>query len=249
MNFEFSAAQIGASLAIFLLSATAKGVTGLGFSTMCLPFLAMTVGLKEALPLLIIPSIATNLVVMRGAGQFGTAVKRFWPMLAATVPGLALGLWALATVDGPSAGAVLGAVLVVWCSLSYLNPSMRLPAAWARPLGPVSGFMTGALNGITGSQVMPVMPYLMALQLDRNLFIQAINCSFTLSSLIMAFGLNRLGLFTTDAVILSVAGVALAFGGVRLGERIRNRLSPDRFRLALLAMLVLMGASLMARAL
>jgi len=34
-----------------------------------------------------------------------------------------------------------------------------------------------------------------------------------------------------------------------LGERIRNRLSPDRFRLALLAMLVLMGASLMARAL
>ena len=109
--------------------------------------------------------------------------------------------------------------------------------------------MTGALNGITGSQVMPVMPYLMALQLDRNLFIQAINCSFTLSSLIMAFGLNRLGLFTTDAVILSVAGVALAFGGVRLGERIRNRLSPDRFRLALLAMLVLIGASLMARAL
>ena len=166
-------------------------------------------------------------------------------MLAATVPGVALGLWALASVDGPLAGAVL----VAWCVFAYVNPDMRLPAAWVRPLGTVSGFMTGALKGITGSQVMPVMPYLMALQLDRNLFIQAINCSFTLSSLIMAFGLNRLGLFTTDAVILSVAGVALAFGGVRLGERIRNRLSPDRFRLALLAMLVLIGASLMARAL
>ena len=96
MSFEYTAGQIAAIFAIFLLSATAKGVTGLGFSTMCLPFLAVTVGLKEALPLLIIPSIATNLVVMRGAGRFGETLKRFWPMLAATVPGLALGLWALA---------------------------------------------------------------------------------------------------------------------------------------------------------
>ena len=59
MSFEYSAAQIAAILAIFMFSATAKGVTGLGFSTMCLPFLAVTVGLKEALPLLISPSIAT----------------------------------------------------------------------------------------------------------------------------------------------------------------------------------------------
>ena len=54
--FEYSTGQIAAIFAIFMFSAIAKGVTGLGFSTMCLPFLAMTVGLKEALPLLIIPS-------------------------------------------------------------------------------------------------------------------------------------------------------------------------------------------------
>ena len=77
MTFGYFAAQIGTVLAIFLFSATAKGVTGLGFSTMCLHFLAMTVGLKEALPLLIIPSTAANLVVMSGAGYFGTAIKRF----------------------------------------------------------------------------------------------------------------------------------------------------------------------------
>ncbi len=247
--FEYSAVQVGIILVIFLLSAIAKGVTGLGFSTMCLPFLAVTVGLKEALPLLIIPSIATNLVVMRGAGQFGKALNQFWPMLVATVPGLGLGLWALASVDGQLAGAVLGGVLVVWCLFAYTNPNMSLPSTWARPLGPLSGFLTGALNGITGSQVMPAMPYLMALQLDRDLFIQAINCSFTLSSLIMAVGLNRMGLFTMDATIVSVIGVGLAFAGVRLGERVRHRLSPDRFRLALLAMLVLMGGSLMVRAL
>ena len=246
--FEYSTGQIAAIFAIFMFSAIAKGVTGLGFSTMCLPFLAMTVGLKEALPLLIIPSIATNLVVMRGAGRFGETLKQFWPMLAATIPGLGLGLWALSAVDGRLAGALLGGVLMAWCLFAYTNPNLRLPASWAQPLGPVSGFLTGVVNGITGSQVMPAMPYLMALHLDRNLFIQAINCSFTMSSLIMAVGLNHIGLFTMDTTIVSIVGVVLAFSGARLGERIRHRLSSDAFRLALLAILALMGGSLVALA-
>ena len=248
MIFEYSAGQIAAIFAIFFISATAKGVTGLGFSTMCLPFLAVTVGLKEALPLMLIPSVSTNLVMMYRAGRFGETLIRFWPMLAATVPGLAVGLWVLSLIDGLLAGAVLGGVLIAWSLFSYANPRLLLPAAWERPLGPVSGFLNGTVNGFTGSQVMPTVPYLMALQLDRNIFIQAINCSFTLSSLIMAVGLNRMGLFTRDAMIVSVVGTVLAFTGVRLGERIQHFLSPDVFRHALLAMLVFMGVSLMVRA-
>jgi len=170
-------------------------------------------------------------------------------MLLATVPGLVVGLWALALIDGRHAGGVLGMVLVLWCGFAYANPDLRLPERWDKRLGPVSGFLTGAVNGLTGSQVMPSMPYLMVLHLDRNVFIQAINCSFTLSSLIMAVGLERLGLFTTDGVIVSVIGTAFAFSGLKVGERIRHRLSPDIFRLAVLVMLAAMGVSLVVRAL
>jgi uncharacterized membrane protein YfcA len=248
VEFDYSGGQVAAILATYLLAATAKGVTGLGFSTTCLPFLAVIVGLKEALPLVIIPSISSNLVVMHGAGRFGETLRRFWPMLLATVPGLLVGLWALAVIDGRQAGGVLGVVLVLWCAFAYAKPELRLPDGWERQLGPVSGFLTGAVNGLTGSQVMPSMPYLMALHLDRNVFIQAINCSFTLSSVIMAFGLERLGLFTTDGVILSVIGTAFAFSGLKLGERVRLYLPPDAFRLAVLVMLTAMGVSLVVRA-
>ncbi|WP_343080234.1 sulfite exporter TauE/SafE family protein [Ostreiculturibacter nitratireducens] len=248
MEFDYSGWQVAAILATYLLAATAKGVTGLGFSTTCLPFLAVTVGLKEALPLLIIPSISSNLAVMHGAGRFGETLRRFWPMLVATVPGLIVGLWALALIDGRQAGGVLGVVLVSWCTFAYARPEVRLPARWERPLGPVSGFLTGAVNGLTGSQVMPSMPYLMALHLERNVFVQAINCSFTLSSVIMAVGLERLGLFTRDGVILSTIGTAFAFTGLKFGERIRHYLSPDAFRLSVLLMLSAMGVSLVVRA-
>ena len=169
-------------------------------------------------------------------------------MLLATVPGLIIGLWALALVDGRLAGGVLGVVLILWCLFSYAKPELRLPNRWERICSPISGFLTGLVNGVTGSQVMPSMPFLMALHLDRNVFIQAINCSFTISSLIMAFGLGRLGLFSVDGVFLSLVGTGFAFAGLRIGERIRHGLSPEVFRLGILIMLTLMGLTLMARA-
>ncbi|MEH6443492.1 MAG: sulfite exporter TauE/SafE family protein [Oceanospirillaceae bacterium] len=248
MEFDYSTVQVLAILATYIFAATAKGVTGLGFSTICLPFLVMAVGLKEALPLVIIPSICTNLVVMKKAGKFTEALYRFWPMLLATLPGLLLGLWALELVDGRIAGGVLGLILLLWCVFSYTQPDIQIKKPWERRLSPISGFATGIVNGLTGSQVMPSMPFLMALHLERNLFIQAINCSFTLSSIVMLFGLGRLGLFTIDGVIVSVVGTCFAFLGLSFGERIRQRLSADTFRLALLLMLSVMGIGLVFRA-
>ncbi|MEL6998751.1 MAG: sulfite exporter TauE/SafE family protein [Pseudomonadota bacterium] len=239
--------QIAIIFAVYLGAATAKGVTGLGFSTTCLPFLAATIGLKEALPLLIIPSISSNIMVQIGARQFVPTLRRFWPMLLATLPGLVLGLWLLDQVDGATAAAVLGLVLVGYCVFAWSRPDLRLPARFEKPFGPVSGFLTGTINGITGSQVMPSMPYLMSLHLDRNMFLQAINCSFTLSSIVMMIGLSRLGLVPITAIWVSILGIGFAIFGIRLGERIRDRLDPDQFRLAVLGMLTLLGLSLIVR--
>ena len=248
MVFDYSGWQIAAILATYVFAATAKGVTGLGFSTTCLPFLTLIVGLKDALPLVIIPSVSSNLVVMYEARRFNETLHRFWPMLVATIPGLIFGLWTLSVIGGRQAGAVLGLMLLVWCVFSLATPNLRLAPKWERPLGPISGFLTGLVNGVTGSQVVPSVPYLMMLQLDRNLFIQAVNCSFTLSSIIMAIGLNHLGLFSMDALILSIAGVALIGFGLKAGARIRNHLSPDRFRIAVLVMLIAMAVSLLVQA-
>lgn len=245
----YDAWQITAILATYLVAAGVKGITGLGFSTTCLPFLAFIVGLKEALPLVIIPSISSNLVVMYGAGRFRETVLRFWPMLLATVPGLVLGLWALSAVDGRQAGAALGAILLVWCGFSLAKPEITLSARLAAGLGPFSGAITGFINGVTGSQVMPLVPFLMMQRLHRDLFIQGVNCSFTMSSLIMAIGLGGLGLFTLDALLVSLAGVAVMVFGLRAGEKMRHRLSPDRFRLAVLFVLMAMGISLLGLAL
>ena len=123
--------------AAFFFAAFVKGTTGLGFSTACLPILAMTIGLKATLPLLIIPSLASNVVVMRDAGHFNETVRRFWPLFLGAVPGLVVGLWLLTWVDQAHAGAVLGLVLIGYGAFTLANPHLRLPQRLVRPSAPM----------------------------------------------------------------------------------------------------------------
>lgn len=247
MLASYTSVEIAIVFAVYLFAASAKGVTGLGFSTTALAFLALTLGLKNALPLLIIPSVSTNLMVMAGAGHIVETVRRFRSMYLATVPGVLIGLWLLGSIDGARMGLGLGIVIVGYCLFAFANPHLALPARLERPFAPISGFLTGVVNGATGSQVMPSMPFLMSLHMDKNRFVQAINISFTLSSLIMVAGLTHLGYMTLDAVVLSAIGTAFAVVGIRLGERVRDKLDPLQFRLAVLAMLTAMGISLIVR--
>lgn len=239
-------AAIGASL---LFAALIKGTTGLGFSTSALPFLTLAVGLERALPLVLIPSITSNVVVMVDAGHFRSTVRRFWPMYIAVLPGIALGLWFLVLLEGLKAAAVLGAVLIGYSLFALGRPNLTLRARLERPLAAPVGLLTGAVNGLTGSQVMPILPYLMALKLSPNRFIQAINISFTLSSLAMAAGLVGIGFLTVEIAIISAIGLLPVWFGVWAGGKLRRRIAPDTFRRLVLILLLIFGAVLIARTL
>ncbi len=180
-------------LLAYVVAASIKGLTGIGFSTSCLPIMALRLDLKVAIPLVIIPSIVSNLAVMIQAGRFRQALKRFWPMYAASVPGLWLGLSVLVAINAVTAKVILGLVLVAYAVWALFNMSFSLSKEWERNLKVPVGMITGFINGLTGSQVMPALPYLLSLNLHKNDFVQAINISFTLSSVVMLIGMNRLG--------------------------------------------------------
>lgn len=232
----------------FFFAAFAKGITGLGFSTTCLPILALSIGLKSTLPLLLIPSIWSNVIVMVEAGHFRESLRRFWPLLLATIPGIALGLTLLTWLDGRHAAGALGVVLFCYGAFALRTPDLRLPARLEKPLGPATGFLTGIVNGLTGSQVMPVLPFMLSLHMERDRFIQAINCSFTFCSLVMAIGLSKIGLMTGEAALVSAGGIVPVYVGVKLGGIVRRRLAPELFRKLVLFMLMAGGLTLVARA-
>ncbi len=128
------------------------------------------------------------------------------------------------------------------------NARFRLTESRTRRLEPAIGAATGFVNGLTGSQVMPLVPYLLSLDLPRERFLQASNQSFTLSSVAMFAGLGMAGSMTARVVAVSACGLVLVALGVRIGERISRRLAPQGFRTAVLIVLGALGLGLILRA-
>jgi uncharacterized protein len=234
--------------AAFFFAAFSKGITGMGFATTCLPIIALAMGMEVALPLVLVPSVASNIIVQVEVGHFRESMRRFWPMVVAAMIGVVIGLALLTWMEARAAGAALGVVLFVYGLFALKTPNLTLPPHLEKPLGPLTGLTTGVINGLTGSQLMPVLPYLMALHLDRDRFVQAINCSFTASSLVMAVGLSKIGLMTAETALISTIGIIPVWIGLKLGGTIRRRLSPELFRKLVIYMLMASGVLLLARA-
>jgi uncharacterized membrane protein YfcA len=231
----------------FLVAAFLKGLTGMGFSTICLGILASLIDIKIAIPLAIIPSLSSNILVMFDAGRFREALHRFRMMYFCALPGLLAGLWLLGSVKSEAARRVLGIVLLLYGAWGLWINDYSLPSTvetWFA--GPV-GFATGLINGITGSQIMPILPYLLGLKLDRATLVQALNISFTASSIVMLFGLGKLGLLDWQKMGVSLLGVVPAAFGIWLGGKIRRTLPELLFRRIVFFFLICLGVSLAVR--
>ena len=162
----------------------------------------------------------------------------------AAIPGLVAGIWFLETTTNQELSAALGVVLVAYAVFALLNPEFRLSSAMERWLAAPVGLLTGLINGATGSQVMPALPYLMSLGLDRDSLVQSINISFTLGSIVMLAGLAHLGLLNVAMLGYALAGVVVVWLGISAGGWIRSKLPEKWFRIAVLAMLIGLGTNL-----
>ena len=80
-----------AALGLFL-AGVVKGTTGLGYSSCALPFLVSAIGLKAAIVVVVIPAMLSNVMVVSSTGHLRETLVRFWPLYAATRPGIAIGL-------------------------------------------------------------------------------------------------------------------------------------------------------------
>ncbi len=232
----------------FFIAAFLKGITGLGFSTVCLPILTTFLDLKVSIPLVIVPSLASNTLVMVQAGRFRQALGRFWLLYVSAIPGVVLGVFVLTSVRSSLSRAMLGGILLVYALWALRTQGKGVPQQVETWLASPVGFITGVVNGVTGSQVMPILPFLLALRLHKDLFVQSINVSFTLSSLIMLVLLSRAGLLTLPLVGVALLGIAPVALGIVLGGKLRHKLPEDRFRQVVLGFLLVLGLSLIVRA-
>ncbi len=234
--------------ATFLLAGFVKGVVGLGLPTVSLALLAATLGLKEAIALMLIPSFLTNAWQGISGGAIGPILRRLWPLLATACLGIWIGAALLARADTAWLSALLGMLLCIYAATSLAAPQIPPPGARERWLSPLAGAVNGILTGMTGSAVIPGVLYLQALGLPRDMLVQAMGILFSLSAAVLAVALARHRLLPPELLLLSVVALVPAFAGMALGQRVRRRLSETRFRKVFFGALLVLGAYIAATA-
>ncbi len=234
--------------ATFLLAGSVKGVIGLGLPTVSLGVLTAAIDLTTAMALLIVPSFVTNLAqaVMGGNGR--TILLRTWPFLLMATVTVWLGATALTRLNLSLLSALLGALLVVYSALSLSGVRLAIPAQREIWAGPLFGTANGILTGMTGSFVVPGVMYLQAIGLTRDALVQAMGVLFTASTVALAVALQGNSLLTPQLGLVSAAAVIPAAAGMIIGQRVRRRLSEERFRKVFFIGICALGAYIIANA-
>ena len=91
-----------------------KGATGIGYSSCALPFLVASLGLKEAIVLVVAPAMASNVAVLFTTGSLGRSLRKFWPLYVATLPGILCGVYLLMWADKHIPTQVLGVIICAY---------------------------------------------------------------------------------------------------------------------------------------
>jgi uncharacterized protein len=230
-----------------LIAGVVKGATGLGYATCALPFLVIAVGQRQAMALIILPAMATNVSIALSGGHFVETFRRFKTLYVSMLPGICVGIGLLLWVNQSSATHLLSIVIITYSLLALVKPQVALPKSLQSPLQIPTGFLNGVMTGATGAQVMPLFPYMMALGLEPDRMVQAINIAVLIASFALAIALAATGIMDRELFMVSLIAIAPALLGVEIGTRARRFLRPEQFKRIALLTLLLMGCMMLAR--
>ena len=226
---------------------TVFGVTGFGASPITVPVLAHVLPLPFVLPLAAALDLGSAAVLGLHTRKQADVRELLW-LAPFTIIGLALGVTLLVSLPRNATLLALGAFVCGYALYILLHRGPRRPLgrAWAAPAGLLSGVL-GALFGVGGP---PYVVYIAGRIPDttaqRATISQmvALNVGLRVAAFAIAGLLAGRDLWLAIGLLLPVA-----WAGVWAGNRVHTRVAPVMVVRIVGAVLLISGASLIARAL
>ena len=230
--------------AVFGIAGFVKGVIGLGLPTVSMGLLAVAMTPLQALTIVIVPAVVTNLWQTFAGPYLRGIVRRLWPLLLGTALAIAGSGPLMAGAYARYAAIVLGLLLVVYAALGLTRLQFRTAPRNEKWVGAVVGLLTGVIAAATGVQVIPSMPFLQSIGMEKEELIQALGVFFTVATVAQAFNLTSAGLLTAATALPGLVAMGAAFAGMFAGQAVRQRMQPEQFRRWFLVAMLVLGVYL-----
>ncbi len=235
------------TIAVLLVAAYVHGAAGFGFPLVATPLLVLSMDLRGAILLTLLPTIAINLVSIIAETRWREALRRFWPIPVFTLVGSILGTQILLSVDPEPFRVLLALVLIAFLLLDRRRgsgPEHRLPGWGLALLGLGMGLMAGVVNIFSPV----VVAFALYTRMSPALMVATFNLSFITSKTgqLMSFAAGD----ALDPSVIRLALIALPFVLLALwaGIRLRRRLDQDAYRVWLRRGLWIVVAALIVQA-
>ncbi len=235
--------------AVLFSGGIVKGILGVALPLISIPLLAFIMPVQSAIAVMAAPVLFSNLEQFRRAEGKRAIFKRLWPLLTAMIAGLIVGVQLLADSDASVILLLLAAAVVIFVAINLLGPKLQLPGHLERPLGFVIGGLSGVLGGMTSIYGPPIVLYILSMRPSRETFIAYMAVILLTGTIPLYITLALFGILGRDEAALSLILVVPVLIGMALGRRLRGLIPEERFRLAIMIMLLLISANLVRKAL
>jgi hypothetical protein len=217
-------------LVILGAASIVHGLMGIGFPLVSTPLIALFTDVRTAMLLLLIPTMAINVISILQGGGWRTSISRYWPLAVFVALGSVAGTRLLIVTPPAPYKLLMAAVLLVYLNVHRMG--RQWPWIQRRPKAAmlIFGIAAGLLAGTVNAAVPALIIYGLELQLPATALVQIFNLCFLAGKLSQAATFGAAGLFTLHAILTTLPLAAYVLLGLTLGMAVRRRIETHTYR-------------------
>jgi uncharacterized protein len=232
-------------LAVGLVAGTISGIVGTGSSIMLMPVLVYQYGPKQAVPIMAIAAVMSNL--SRILAWWRDVDWRACAAYSVTgIPAAALGARTLLTLPSHAVDISIGLFLIAMVpARHWLARHEYKLSLWHVALG---GAVIGYLTGIVVSTGPLSVPLFLFYGLSKGAFLATEAASSLGLYISKSVTFQRFGALTPDVAIQGLIAGSSLMAGAFIAKPLLLKLNPDMFRLVMDAIMLMAGTSMLVNA-
>ena len=224
---------------VFILSSFLQTVTGFGYAIITAPLIALVLGAKETVMLVMLTGLVTRLFLLRVIRNQGS-FKAILSIITASVIGAIPGAYVMTQISNEGLKLSIGILLLLFTGFLWKNYS--LPVKHNKVIESLIGFVSGFLSTTTGINGPPVVLYYLNAKAEENRVEFRANLTryfllINIFSLIFSYIAGTLKI--AELWLHTLLAVPALYIGFFIGEKLFHRISPTTLRKGSLFMVLL----------